>query len=198
MGEKMTENANENKLEKFFVDICGKCGEIESPDFWPAVERSISEKKEAKRIFYRRTALAGAFSFAMIVTLSFFNPAFTQNALKSIKKLFKGFFSMSLSGSEISGIAIAENGEVKELKIDGNLVKVKMSKIYDKSVLIEIEVYKRDEEGRLKLFSKPKVVTMSGKPAEIRVGELGKSVYRFKITPEQIPETYKGKIVKTE
>lgn len=187
---------NEKELETAFNAICKDHDQSGTPDLWPAIKAAITRKqKEHPR--YRKLSFAGAFAAIAVVVLLFSAPGFTQNAIERLKQLLGGNFSLSLGGAELSGVLISEDGEEKELNIDGNVVKIRMSSLSETTVLVELAVYMKNEQGGLKLVSKPKIVAVKGKSAEIRVtGSDGKARYRFKLTPETDPKTYRGNVLK--
>ena len=187
--------SNEKELEMTFNAICKDHSPAEPPDLWPAVESAITHKQKDHIRARRRLGFAGALAAITVIVLFFAAPGFTQNAIRHLRQLLGGAFSLSMGDREISGVLITENGEEKELTIDGNVVKVKMTPMYENSVLIGLSVYIRNEAGELRLVSMPKVVTLKGTPAEIKVTGLdGKVIYKFTLTPETDAKFYRGNI----
>jgi hypothetical protein len=173
---------NEKELETTFNAICKDHKQGETPDLWPAIEAAITRKQKDHGRVYSKLSFAGAFAAI---------------AVERLKQLLGGNFSLSLGGTELSGVLISEDGEEKELNIDGNVVKIRMSSMSESMVLIELAVYMKDEQGGLKLVSKPKIAAVKGKSAEIRVtGPDRKTKYKFKLTPETDPKTYRGNVLK--
>ena len=188
---------DEKELETAFNAIYKDHEQGGTPDLWPAIKAAITRKQTAHVRVYRKLSFAGAFAAIAVGVLLFSAPGFTQNALERLKQLLGGNFSLSLGGAELSGVLISEDGEEKELNIDGNVVKIRMSSLSERTVLIELAVYMKNEQGGLKLVSRPKIVAVKGKSAEIRVtGPDGKTRYRFKLTPETDQKTYRGNVLK--
>ena len=188
---------NEKELEATFTAIRKDHEQGGTPDLWPAVEAAITREQKGPGRVYRKLSFAGAFAAIAVAVLVFSAPGFTQNAIERLKQLLGGNFSLSLGGVELSGVLISEDGEEKELNIDGNVVKIRMSSMSETTVLVELSVYIKNEQGGLKLVSKPKIVALKGKSAEIKVtGPNGKTNYTFKLTPETDPKTYRGNVLK--
>ncbi len=193
-------NALDDKdLETAFTAACRNRKAADAPDLWPGIEAAITRGHGARAGLYRKLGFAGAFAAVAFIVLGLAVPGFTQNAIDRIKRLFRGDFSLSLGGKELSGVLISEDGEEKEIKVDGNVVKVRMSPMYENSVLIKLAVYLKNDKGELKLVSKPSIVTLKGKQAEIKVtGFDGKEFYKFRIKPEADTKTYRGDIIKVK
>lgn len=190
---------NEKELEAAFSAICARRAEAPAPDLWPGVEAAIAHGRAGQTGPYRKLGFAGAFAGIAMLVLLFTAPGFTQNALARLKGLLRGNFSLSLGGSELNGVLISEDGEEKEVRLDGNIVKVRMTPLSEDSVLVALAVYLKQEAGELKLVSKPKIVAQKGKPARITVTSRdGKLRYKFAITPGEAPETYHGSLSKAE
>lgn len=191
--------SDEKQLEATFLMICNSHEQAAAPDLWPGVEAAIAGGRRAQSGVYRQLGLAGAFAAIAVMVLLFAAPGFTQNALERIRQLLRGNFSLVMGGVELSGVLISEDGEEKELAVDGNVVRIKMTSMDKDSVLVALSVYRKLENGELKLMLRPKIMALKGKPAEIKVtGPDGKVLYKFAITPDKDHATYRGNIVKAQ
>lgn len=186
---------HEKDLESVFCAVCRGRTQADVPDLWPGVEVGITRGRPDRSGLYRRLGFAGSFVAVALVVAIFSAPGFTQNALERLKRLLGGDFSMVLGGAEISGVLVVEDGEQKELAIDRNLIKVRLSSFSAKTIMVEVEVYLRDGAGDLKLALRPKIVTAKGSQAEIKVTDWnGQVLYKLAIIPGEASGSYRGTI----
>jgi len=102
------------------------------------------------------------------------------------KTLLKGTYSLTFGGKELSGDLVLENGSEKDLLLDGKIVKVKMFRMDETTLTVELAVYIKNASGELKLSARPRIVAVNGTQAVIELTGADKTTMKFKITPEKL------------
>ncbi len=188
---------NEKALEKKFEEGCAGLPLREPRDLWPGVRAGITAPRASG--FGRRSAWAAGFAAAaVIVVLSM--PGATQSIKNGLKRLFSSAYSVNMGGQEASGTLISMDGEEREIRSGDMLLKVKVSSVDEKTAMVELSVFYEgiQPDGSMrKLVSRPKILTMKGRAAEVTVtNNTGKPVYKFRIVPtETDPGVYSGAVV---
>ena len=184
-----------NDLEKVFDSACGDIPLKEPRDLWPGVRMGIKGRGEQARP--ARTLWAAGLSVAaVLLVLSI--PGATESIKNGIRKLFSSAYSVQLGeNAAASGTLISADGELKEIRAGDMLLEVRVTDFDEQRVMIALSVFytgKQPDGSVKKLISKPKILTMKGKSAEITVtNNQGKPVYKFKMTPtEKDPAAYTG------
>ncbi len=182
-------------LEKVFDTECGNIPLKEPRDLWPGVRTGI--KKTGGQSRPARTLWAAGFSAAaVLIVLSI--PGATESIKNGLKKLFSSAYSVQLGeNAAASGTLISADGELKEIRAGDMLLEVRVTDFDEQRAMIALSVFytgKQADGSVKKLISKPKILTMKGKSAEITVTDnKGKPVYKFKMTPtEKDPAAYTG------
>lgn len=186
-----------NDLEKVFDSACGEIALKEPRDLWPGVRMAI--KKSGEQARPAKTLWAAGFSAAaVLLVLSI--PGASESIKNGLRKLFSSAYSVQLGGNAAaSGTLISADGEVKEIRAGDMLLEVRVTDFDERSAMIALSVFytgKQPDGSVKKLISKPKILTMKGRSAEITVtNNQGKPVYKFKMTPtEKDPASYTGTI----
>lgn len=184
-----------NDLEKVFDSACGNIPLKEPRDLWPGVRMAI--KKSGEQARPAKTLWAAGFSAAaVLLVLSI--PGASESIKNGLRKLFSSAYSVQLGGNAAaSGTLISADGEVKEIRAGDMLLEVRVTDFDERSAMIALSVFytgKQPDGSVKKLISKPKILTMKGKSAEITVTDNhGKPIYKFKMTPtEKDPAAYTG------
>jgi len=184
-----------NDLEKVFDSACGDIPLKEPRDLWPGVRMGIKGRGEHARPAKNLWA-AGLSAAAVLLVLSI--PGATESIKNGIKKLFSSAYSVQLGGNAAAnGTLISADGELKQIRAGDMLLEVRVTDMDERSAMIELSVFytgKQADGSVRKLISKPRILAMKGKPAEITVTDnQGKPVYKFKMTPtEKDPASYTG------
>ena len=185
-----------NDLEKVFDSACGDIPLKEPRDLWPRVRMGIKKSSGQSRRPTRTLWAAGLSAAAVLLVLSI--PGATESIKKGIKKLFSSAYSVQLGeNAAASGTLISADGELKEIRAGDMLLEVRVTDFDEQRVMIALSVFytgKQPDGSVKKQISKPKILTMKGKSAEITVtNNQGKPVYKFKMTPtEKDPAAYTG------
>lgn len=188
---------NTKNLEKKFDEACSGIPLREPRDLWPGVRAGITGARG--EAFGRRSAwAAGLAAAAVIVVLSI--PGATQSIKNGLKRLFSSAYSVSIGGQQASGTLISMDGEEKEIRSGDVLLRVKVTSVDERTAKVELSVFYEglQPDGTMrKLVSKPTILTMKGKAAEVMVtNNMGKPVYKFRIVPtETDPAVYSGDMV---
>lgn len=184
-----------NDLEKVFDAACGNIPLKEPRDLWPGVVLGIKARRENNRS--SRTFWAAGFSTAaVLIILSV--PGASEGIKNAIRKLFSSAYSVQLGGNApVSGTLISADGELKEIRAGDMLLEVRVTDFDEQRAMIALSVFytgKQPDGSVKKLISKPKILTMKGRSAEITVtNSQGKPVYKFKMAPtEKAPAAYTG------
>lgn len=184
-----------NDLEKVFDSACGEIPLKEPRDLWPGVRMAIKKSGEQARPAKTLWA-AGLSAAAVLVVLSI--PGATESIKNGIRKLFSSAYSVQLGdNAAATGTLISADGEVKEIRAGDMLLEVRVTDFDEQRAMIALSVFytgKQPDGSVKKLISKPKILTMKGRSAEITVtNNQGKPVYKFKMTPtEKDPAAYTG------
>ena len=184
---------NNERLENTFNEACAEIKLKEPRNLWPGVRAAITAHRG--RDMNRRPLWAAGFAGAAVVLILII-PGAAQSIKKGIMRIFSSAYSVQLGGQPAaSGILISVDGETKEIKVGDMLLQVRVSSFDKNTVMIELSVYstaKQPDGSVNKLISKPKIVTMKGKTAEIMVTDSqGVPVYKFRMTPlEDTPAAY--------
>ncbi|MDQ7774325.1 MAG: hypothetical protein RDU13_12500 [Elusimicrobiales bacterium] len=188
---------NDTDLEKKLDAACSGITLREPRDLWPGVRAGITSARGAA--FGRRSAwAAGLAAVAVIVVLSI--PGAAQSIKDGLRRLFSSAYSVTIGGREASGTLISMDGEEKEIRSGDMLLRVRVSSFDEKMAKVELSVFYegRQPDGSMrKLVSRPTVLTMKGRAAEVTVtNNAGKPVYKFRIVPtEADPDVYSGDMV---
>ena len=184
-----------NDLEKVFDSACGDVPLKEPRDLWPGVRIGIMKRSGQSRP--AKTLWAAGFSAAaVLLVLSI--PGASESIKNGLRKLFSSAYTVQLGGNAAaSGTLISADGELKEIRAGDMLLEVRVTDFDEQRAMIALSVFytgKQPDGSVKKLISKPKILTMKGKAAEITVTDNhGKPVYKFKMTPaEKDPAAYTG------
>jgi len=184
-----------NDLEKTFDAVCGNIPLKEPRDLWPGVSLGIKERRQHGRPV--KTLWAVGFSAAaVLIVLSI--PGASESIKNGIKKLFSSAYSVQLgNNAAASGTLLSADGELKEIRSGDMLLEVRVTSISQDKAKIELSVLhtgKQADGSARKLMSKPTIIVMKGKSAEVMVtNNQGLPVYKLKMTPtETDPAAYTG------
>lgn len=188
---------NDKELEGKFNEACVGVPLREPRDLWPGVRAGITAPRG--RAFGRGAAwAAGLAALAVIVTLSI--PGAAQGIKNGLKRLFSSVYSVTIGGHEVSGTLISMDGEEKEVRGGSMLLRVRVSSFDERTAKVQLSVFyegPQPDGSMRKLVSRPTILTMKGRAAEITVSDnAGKPVYKFRIVPtETDPAVYSGDMV---
>lgn len=183
----------DNDLEKVFDAACGDIPLKEPRDLWPGISMGIKGSREQARPSKAIWAV-GFSAAAVLVVLSI--PGASESIKNGLKRIFSSAYSVQLGwNAAASGTLISANGELKQIRAGDMLLEVRVTDMDEQRAMIELSVFytgKQADGSVRKLISKPRILAMKGKPAEITVTDnQGKPVYKFKMTPaEKDPATY--------
>ena len=184
-----------NDLEKVFNAACGNIPLKEPRDLWPGVSMGIKGRQGQTRPS-KALWTVGFAAAAVLVVISI--PGASESIKNGLKRIFSSAYSVQLGGNAAAnGTLISADGELKQIRAGDMLLEVRVTDMDERSAMIELSVFytgKQADGSVRKLISKPRILAMKGKPAEITVTDnQGKPVYKFKMTPtEKDPASYTG------
>lgn len=176
----------DNNMETIFNDLCSNIEKKKCPDLWPRVRAAI---KPARTVVPKyRSMRAVAFAAASLAVV-FCIPGVAQTIKDRLAGIFSSRYSIKLPDSpEMTGNLVSTDGEMCELRSGDTILQVKVSSFEEKSVKIEVIVFKeQDISGKpvRKLIAKPVIVGLIGRPLEVRIGNADSPRFILKMTPSE-------------
>ncbi len=180
---------DEENLEAVFNKICVRPEFYKPRDLWPGVRNAI-KKQTRPGSFFRpplRSAPAVLTGFAVCAALAVFLIPSTAKTIKGgLKKLFSLNYLVQLRDSpEIFGNLLVANAQAQEIVFNDMLLRIQITSVDEKAVKIDVSVFKKQSDGSMKLLSRPSIVTLRDKPAEIKVSDETGLMYRLKMIPSE-------------
>lgn len=185
-------------MEKKFDEACADIELKDCRDLRPGVMAAIRGGSAAGP--YRRPLWAAGFAAAAVI-LMLSIPGATQSIVNGLKRLFSSEYGVKIGDQpEVKGTLISADGELKEIKAGDMLLQVRVTSMDEKKAKVELALsYERTGPNGVvrKIFSKPTIVVMKGKTAEMVVtNDLGVPVYKFRMTPvEKDDGAYSGQLL---
>ncbi|MBI4349971.1 MAG: hypothetical protein HY550_00885 [Elusimicrobia bacterium] len=185
---------NDAELEKKFDAACASLELKDCRDLRPAVMSAIrgGQPRPSRSLW-----AAGFAAAAVVVVLSI--PGASQSIINGIKRIFSSEYAVKIGGRpEVKGTLISADGETSEIRAGDLLLQVRVTSVDEARAKIQLTVSceVRTAKGlERKILSKPTILTMKGKSAEIMVSDnKGEPVYRFKMVPVEKVGGYSGSL----
>ncbi len=185
---------NETELENKFDAACAGLELKDCRDLRPGVMAAI---RGGQANPYRSLWAAGFAAAAVVVVLSI--PGASQSIINGLKRIFSSEYAVKIGGQpEVKGTLISADGETSEIRAGAMLLQVRVTSVDEARAKIQLTVSyetRTDQGLQRRILSKPTILTMKGKSAEIMVSnDKGEPVYKFRMVPVEKDGGYSGSL----